>query len=69
MRIIFFIGTVDLLLSAIGYCYYRRQLPFGQSTSFTLAYLLLTINAMVSRALSPNLPHFLVKLSAWAEGL
>ena len=69
MRIIFFIGTVDLLLSAIGYCYYRRQLPFGQSTSFALAYLLLTINAMVSRALSPNLPHFLVKLSAWAEGL
>lgn len=24
---------------------------------------------MVSRALSPTLPHFLVKLSAWAEGL
>lgn len=69
MRIIFFIGTVDLLLSTIGYLYYRHNLPWGRSSWFTLAYLLLTLNAIVSRALSPTLPHFLVKLSAWAEGL
>ena len=69
MRIIFFIGIVDLLLSTIGYLYYRHNLPWGRSSWFTLAYLLLTLNAMVSRALSPTLPHFLVKLSAWAEGL
>lgn len=69
MRIIFFIGTVDLLLSSIGYLYYRQNLPCGRSTWFALAYLLLTLNAIVSRALSPSLPHFLVKLSAWAEGL
>ena len=69
MRIIFFIGTVDLLLSTIGYLYYRSYLPWGRSSWFALAYLALTINAMVSRALSPSLPHFLVKLSAWAEGL
>lgn len=69
MRIIFFIGIVDLLLSTIGYLYYRHNLPWGRSSWFTLAYLLLTLNPIVSRALSPTLPHFLVKLSAWAEGL
>ena len=69
MRIIFFIGIVDLLLSTIGYLYYRHNLPWGRSSWFTLAYLFLTLNAIVSRALSPTLPHFLVKLSAWAEGL
>ena len=69
MRIIFFIGTVDLLLSTIGYLYYRQQLPFGRSLWFSIGYLVLTINAICSRALSPNLPHALVKLSAWAEGL
>ena len=69
MRIIFFIGIVDLLLSTIGYLYYRHNLPWGRSSWFTLVYLLLTLNAIVSRALSPTLPHFLVKLSAWAEGL
>lgn len=69
MRIIFFIGIVDLLLSTIGYLYYRHNLPWGRSSWFALAYLLLTLNAIVSRALSPTLPHFLVKLSAWAEGL
>lgn len=69
MRIIFFIGIVDLLLSTFGYLYYRHNLPWGRSSWFTLAYLLLTLNAIVSRALSPTLPHFLVKLSAWAEGL
>ena len=69
MRIIFFIGTVDLLLSTIGYLYYRHQLPWGRTASFSLLYFLLTINAIFSRALSPNLPHFLVKISAWLEGL
>ena len=69
MRIIFFIGIVDLLLSTIGYLYYRHNLPWGRSSWFTLAYLLLTLNAIVSRALSPTLPHFLVKLSARAAGL
>ena len=69
MRIIFFIGTVDLLLSSIGFFYYRHNLPWGRSSWFTLLYLALTINAIFSRALSPNLPHMLVKLSAWLEGL
>ena len=69
MRIIFFIGTVDLVLSTIGYLYYRHNLPWGRSSWLALAYLALTLNAIFSRALSPSLPHFLVKLSAWTEGL
>lgn len=69
MRIIFFIGTVDLLLSAVGYLYYRFNLPWGHSAAFGAAYLLLTLNAIFSRLLSPSLPHALVKISAWLEGL
>ena len=69
MRINFFIGSVDLLLSLLGFCYYRYQLPWGRSTLFTLGYVLLTINAIFSRSLSPLLPHALVKASAWLEGL
>ena len=69
MRIIFFIGIVDLLLSAIGYLYYRHNLPWARSSWFSGIYLAFTINAICSRALSPQLPLAFVKLSAWAEGL
>lgn len=69
MRITLFIGTVYLLLSAIGYFYYRCNLPWGRSPTFGLAYLLLAANAILSRVLSPALPHILIKLSAWLEGL
>lgn len=69
MRNIFFIGTVDLLLSTIGYLYYRHQLPWGRSLYFALGYLALSLNAILSRALSPNLPQCIVKISAWLEGL
>ena len=69
MRIIFFIGIVDLLLSAIGYLYYRHNLPWARSSWFSGIYLAFTINAIGSRALSPQFPLAFVKLSAWAEGL
>ena len=69
MRIIFFIGIVDLLLSAIGYLYYRHNLPWARSSWFSGIYLAFTINAICSRALSPQFPLAFVKLSAWAEGL
>ena len=69
MRIIFFIGIVDLLLSAIGYLYYRHNLPWARSSRFSVIYLAFTINAICSRALSPQFPLAFVKLSAWAEGL
>ena len=32
MKIIFFIGIVDLLLSTIGYLYYRHNLPWARSS-------------------------------------
>lgn len=69
MRIMFFIGTVELLLSVIAFLYYRYHLPFGRSAAFSLAYLLLTLNSVFSRPISPFLPHFLVKISAWLDGL
>ena len=69
MRIIFFIGIVDLLLSTIGYLYYRHNLPWARSSWFSGIYLAFTINAICSRALSPQFPLAFVKLSAWAEGL
>lgn len=69
MRVMLFIGSVDLLLSVIGYLYYRFNLPWGHSAAFGLAYLLLTANAIFSRLISPVLPHLLVKISAWLEGL
>ena len=69
MKIIFFIGIVDLLLSTIGYLYYRHNLPWARSSWFSILYLSFTLNAICSRGLSPQLPLALVKLSAWAEGL
>lgn len=69
MRIMFFIGTVDLILSLIGYFYYRKNLPWGKHKAFALAYALLTLNAIASRPLSPLLPAGIVKISAWLEGL
>ncbi len=69
MRVMFFVGSIDLLLSLIGYLYYRFNLPWGHSAAFGLAYLLLTANAFSSRLISPYLPHMLVRLSAWLEGL
>lgn len=69
MRIMFFIGTVELVLSIIGFLYYRYHLPFGRSVAFSMSYLLLTLNAVFSRPISPFLPHLLVKISAWLDGL
>ena len=69
MRIMFFIGTVDFILSLIGYFYYRKNLPWGKHKAFALAYALLTLNAIASRPLSPLLPAGIIKISAWLEGL
>lgn len=41
MRILLFVGTVDLVLSLIGYLYYRHTLPIGRTPAFGLLYLLL----------------------------
>lgn len=69
MRIVFFVGTVDLVLSTIGYIYYRCNLPLARTLPFGLIYLLLVVNTVASVVLPASTPTFLVKLSAWLEGL
>ena len=39
MRILLFVGTVDFVLSLIGYLYYRHTLPVGRTPAFGLLYL------------------------------
>ena len=36
MRIFLFVGTIDALMSIIGYMYYRHYLPFGRTLTFGL---------------------------------
>lgn len=69
MRILIFIGTIDFLMSLIGYVYWRCHLPFARSHAFTLAYLLLALNAVISIVLPPSTPLLLTRASAWLEGL
>lgn len=69
MRILMFIGTIDFLMSLIGYLYWRHNLPFARTWSFGLAYLLLALNTVISVVLPPSTPLFLTRASAWLEGL
>lgn len=69
MRIVFFIGTVDIVLSTIGYIYYWLNLPWGRTWTFGLIYLLLAVHTVISVILPPSTPPLLMKLSAWLEGL
>ena len=38
MRIFLFVGTIDALMSIIGYMYYRHYLPFGRTLTFGHSY-------------------------------
>ena len=69
MRILLFVGTVDFVLSLIGYLYYRHTLPVGRTPAFGLLYLLLALGAAVSVILPQGTPTLLLKLTAWLEGL
>lgn len=68
MKVILFIGTVDLLLSTISYIYYRQNFSFAKSWLFAALYLLLAVNTVGSRLLPEATPAFLLKLSAWLGG-
>lgn len=68
MKVILFIGTVDLLLSTITYIYYRQSFSFAKSWLFAAVYLLLAINTVGSRLLPESTSAFLLKLSAWGSG-
>lgn len=69
MRILLFVGTVDAILSLIGYLYYRHTLPFGRSWTFGLIYLALALTTAISVVLPQGTPHLLLKITAWLEGL
>ena len=69
MHIFLFVGTIDALMSIIGYMYYRHYLPFGRTLTFGLIYLLMALGTAISVILPQGTPHFLLKLTAWIEGL
>lgn len=69
MRLLMFIGTVDFLLTLIGYLYWRHNLACARSWQFGLLYLLLAVNTVVSPFLPPATPLVLTRASAWLEGL
>ena len=62
MRIFLFVGTIDALMSIIGYMYYRHYLPFGRTLTFGLIYLLMALGTAISVILPQGTPHFLLKL-------
>ena len=69
MRIFLFVGTIDALMSIVGYMYYRHNLPFGRTLAFGLLYLFMALGTAISVMLPQGTPHFLLKLTAWIEGL
>ena len=69
MRIFLFVGTIDALMSIIGYMYYRHNLPFGRTLAFGFLYLFMALGTAISVILPQGTPHFLLKLTAWIEGL
>lgn len=68
MRVYVFILVVDVLLSSIGYIYLRQNFNWARNWLFTLAYLALALNTIACRALPPETPLLLARLSAWLSG-
>lgn len=69
MRVVFFIGSVGIILSLISYIYYRQNFAFARTLPFALIYLLLAANTAISRLLGENTPALILKLSSWFAGL
>lgn len=69
MRILMFVGSIDFIMSLIGYIYYRQNFAFARSWWFGLLYLLLALNTALSVILPPATPLLVTRLSAWLEGL
>ncbi len=68
-RILYFLGTIDLLLTIIGYIYYRYNFIYGKTWWFGLLYLVFSINMLATFLLPTGTPHFIMKLSELMEGL
>ena len=68
MRVYIFILTVDIILSSVGFIYLYKNFSWTRNMLFLLVYLLLTLNTVACRALSPDLPLWFTRLSAWLSG-
>ena len=69
MRIIFFIGLVDLLLTIITYIYYRCNWSWAKGWLFGASYFLLASMTWVSRLLPETAPLWLIRSTSWVGGL
>ncbi len=68
-RVIYFLGTVDVLLTTIGYLYYRYNFMFGKTWWFGLLYFVLAANMLATFLLPTSTPHWIMKISELLEGL
>lgn len=69
MRILLFIGSIDFVMSLLGYIYYRQSFAFARSWAFGIIFWLLAVNTAISVLLPPSTPLFITRASAWLEGL
>ncbi len=69
MKILFFLGTIDFLLSVVSYIYYRQNFVFARSWVFLLVYLLLSFNTFLPHLLPASAPLLLMKTCLWLRGL
>lgn len=69
MKVIFFLGAVDFILSAVSYIYYRQNFAFAKTWTFFFLYLFLAANTVGSRILPEATPLFILKASSWLSGL
>lgn len=69
MKVIFFLGAIDFILSAVSYIYYRQNFSFARTWTFFLVYLFLAANTVGSRILPEATPLFILKASSWLSGL
>ncbi len=69
MRILLFIGSIDFIMSLVGYIYYRQSFAFARSWIFGICFWLLAVNTAISVVLPPSTPLLITRISAWLEGL
>lgn len=68
MRIYFFILTVNIIISSIGFFYLRNNFAWARGWLFNIFFLLLAVNTVACRALPQDTPILVARLSAWLSG-
>ena len=68
MRILLFIGSIDFIMSLVGYIYYRQNFAFARSWVFGIIFWLLAVNTVISILLPPSTPLLLTgHLPGWRD--